>query len=130
MNKLTQNNAVHSQTIEIPKPLEIHPSVDPELARGLIATIDHIAVHWDTLDISLSNFWGGSVGCFACHAERFSNWRRPDNITQWRVGGSIHDYPIGDARRFYAPHVFNERCWWKTFESATARIEHFLRTGE
>lgn len=130
MKTTDKNKTQFPQVVEIPEPLEINPSVDPELANGLLATIDHLSCHWEELDISMSRFVG-KVGCLACHAERFSSWKRPDNITEWRIGGTADSYPVGDPRRFYAPH-YNEGfggIWWSTPAKLEARITHFLNTG-
>lgn len=130
MNKITDRNKVqHPQTVEIPDPLEIHPSIDPELANGLMAALESIAAKPETFCF-VANVWEGTRGCVICHAEKFSNWKRPAHENR-----SMKPYPLGDFQRIFFWDNGNgdsvyEKFGWDTNFGRFARIEHFLRTGE
>lgn len=117
----TKTNLVHPQTEEIPAPLEIHPSVDPELARGLINAVEYINQHPEEFDMTNPVFADGK-GCIICHAERLSDWRRPANFMNW---WSLNPRPIDSWL-----HIFWAGCAGFTNEGRMARVEKFLRTGE
>lgn len=132
MNITLKNQTAFPQTQAIPEPLEIHPSVDPELARGLIAAVEHIEVHPEEFDMGEGFNHGKGAGCVICHVERLSNWRRPID----HLMNNITPLPIGHYLRIY-----RQDYWWhgenvmqrfehKNTEGRLARIEHFLRTGE
>lgn len=117
----------HPQTEAIPQPLEIHPSVDPELARGLINAVEYINEHENEFCMNNMSFEDGK-GCIICHVERLSQWRRPELI-----GSSLPSHPLGSWAR-----IFWTKAWtgagfhegYYTTEGRIARIEHFLRSGE
>jgi hypothetical protein len=129
-HQLHQQSA-YPQSPDIPEPLEIHPSVDPELAKGLIAAVEHIEAHLEEFDMAKGfNEGSGKPGCFICHIERLSKWRRPEDILR-RVCDP--NAPLGHAARIYS-----QRHWYDvtgrsdaftTTAGRLARIEHFLRTG-
>lgn len=133
----TKNTTQFPQTVEIPQPLEVHPSVDPELARGLMAACEYIAANPDKFDMAEGHITYDGRGCVICHAARLSKWNRT------AVEGSgiaadeqeVTSFPLGDWRRIYSPHGWNkENCGanngYTQHEPRIARIEHFLRTGE
>lgn len=131
MNKLHSNNAVHPQTVEVPEPLTVHPSVDPELARGLISAVEYIYAHPEEFSMESSDFNNicGPRGCAICHAERLSGFKR--NRAEWSRNVDPSKIPLGDGRRiydirFYAGTGFD----WSSKFPPVARIEHFLRTGQ
>lgn len=127
-SKLALNSAVHPQVEEVPTPLEIHLSVDPELARGLLNAVEYIDKHPEEFNMASGNFdkYCGPQGCVICHAERLSNWKR-----NWGNTYSIKDIPIGDGRRIFDRRFHTENGFdWFGSKLPIARIEHFLRTGE
>ncbi len=137
MNKLAQNQTAHPQTVEIPQPLEIHPSVNPELAKGLMAACEHISCHPEQFDMSAPGFDSEGKGCVICHVERLSNWRRDRTITHTIAlsENEVYGWALGDWRRIFSPFGWNkDNCGhyagYNYDESRFARIEHFLRTGE
>lgn len=128
--KTTHQNTVYPQTVEIPEPLEIHPSVDPELARGLIAAVEYIDKH--PLEFYMGHgLPDGQPDCVICHAERLSSWKRSPSIQNWLVGKSGDIYPLGDARRIFSPSSWCALCMdYNTTAGRIARISHFLSTGQ
>lgn len=124
---------LYPQTVEIPQPLEIHPSVDPELARGLINAVEYINEHPEELQMTNGHSYEKG-GCVICHVERLSNWKRP--ALTGMEGEAEKDTPLGNWKRIYQPNAwgnkfnFDKGCSWQHAEGRIARIEHFLRTGE
>lgn len=128
MNPQSKNGQVFPQTEVIPSDLVIHPSVDPELARGLIAAVEHIYRHPKTWSQTMPLFTpseDGEVGCVVCHAERLSKWRRPQNVYEQLQPKSKN---IGDWRNiFYEVTAFYPH---RKVDQLQARVERFLTTGE
>lgn len=130
-NLLKTPGQVFPQTVEIPAPLEIHPSVDPELARGLIAAVEYIDQHPEEFDMTNPRFEDGK-DCVICHAERLSNWKRP-------ADGSGFIFLTKSAIGHWS-RIFFHLNWgglnpkwndgYNSSELRLERIEHFLRTGE
>jgi hypothetical protein len=120
------------------KPLTIHPSVNPELARGLIAACEYIADHRDEFNMTHVNFHpddlkpGKDQGCVICHAERLSNWVRPETwINLW----NMDPIPLGHWMRIFRPDRWSDvnsqwRLGYEKNETLFARVTHFLETGE
>lgn len=127
----THQGIAYPQAPDLPQPLEIHPSVDPELAKGLIAAVEYINDHPEEFDMAVGPQEGpGRRGCVICHVERLSNWRRSSCDNMWLTGA-----PLGHPARIYNPSNWPYRGPqfgndWVTNEGRIARIEHFLRTGE
>lgn len=133
----------YPQAPDLPEPLTIHPSVDPELARGLIAAVEYINEHPDEFDMIRSRFKRYAAdfaerGCVICHVEKLSNWRRPNDWEELaRAGGET---PLGDWRRIFWPvewitclldvSLYSTLQPFNTHEGRCSRIEHFLMTGE
>lgn len=119
------------QTVEVPAPLEIHPSVDPELARGLIAAVEYLADNPEKFSFGVPRLLENGVGCIICHAERLSNWRR-DRERGYEY--SDPKLPLGSYIRIFfkcGAYDANEiEMDYDTVAGRMARIEHFLRTGE
>lgn len=141
MNNTDQNHpkrstALHKEGSPLPpelQPLEIHPSVDPELARGLISAVEYIADHPHEFDMAVGfNEGVGTRGCVICHVERLSNWRRPSDGSHHH-GFEGHSLPLGHCARIYSQFIWYECGFtfaYGTNDGRMARIEHFLRTGE
>lgn len=132
MKSITEKNLTQfPQTEAIPQPLEIHPSVDPELARGLIAAVEYIEDHPHELNMTQISFENAEKqGCIICHVERLSAWRRPDILNQ---RSSDQSFALGDYNRIYWPNKWTEAGFVGAYhnkEGRMARVEHFLRTGE
>lgn len=118
MNKLAQNSTIHPQTVEVPAPLEIHPSVDPVLAQKLLRITDMFSLHPETFNGFVSHVENG-CGCIIAHLKE---------------GRNIHGFKVADEypassqalRRIYNEAASAGECapW------AINRIETFLRTGE
>lgn len=138
--KSSSAGVIHPQSPDIPKPLEIHPSVDPELARGLINAVEYINSHLEEFAITSPRF-GPKVlsllgredqGCVICHAERLSNWKRPDNYFVC-TGIEVLNTPLGNWERIFNYHngrpAETPHDWFETHAGRIARVEHFLRTG-
>lgn len=127
MNKITQNNAVHPQTVEIPQPLEAHPSVSESLANGLLAAVEKFHREPRVFDM------GAGVGamergqserfCVICWAHKLTGFDY-SGYNLWETPS-----PLGHPARIYDvdqwPCKTDSQCISKTI----ARIEHFLRTG-
>lgn len=127
-SKLALKSAVHPQVEEVPLPLEIHPSVDPELARGLLAAAEHIDKYPEEYRMGAGyNLGKGTVGCVICHVERLSNWNRPSLIP----GCNSMEAPIGSWAKIWGLDQWRLQGFMDTKPTTTiARIEWFLRTGE
>jgi hypothetical protein len=112
-------------TPPVVKPLIIHPSVDPELARGLIAACEYIADHWENFE--MTNGLDREKGCVICHAERLSNWSRGTE-SGYQDASEI---ALGDWQRIYCPNNWPGIVdLWYTPQQVFNRITHFLETGE
>lgn len=132
MNQTKSHQGItYPQTVEIPEPLEIHPSVDPELARGLIAAVEYIEDHPAQFDIGRCVFVDGK-GCICCHAERLSSWQRPcsPKSDEFLSAQSLDDIPIGHWERVYWYMYWPKQFDYRTAEGRVNRVNHFLRTGE
>lgn len=116
MNNIAKNNAVHPQTVEIPQPLEIHPSVSADLAREMLRVAD-------TLCRCPELFDGGTV------VDLYPD--RPRCIIGHLTGNrhlAFERWPENQPalyRMYGEANAHGDDAGW-----AIARIEHFLRTGE
>lgn len=128
--KPTENNAVHPQTVEIPQPLEVHPSVSSLAAELLMKTAELLA-HEPACYLQSNPC--GSVCCIIGHMEAIAGVDTlfGDSSTHVRIGLQGDQY----EKIFHLPewpaHIRQNYASENVPASiGIARIEHFLRTGE
>lgn len=139
MNPTKITRPQYPQTVAVPAPLEIHPSIDPEFARGLLAAVEYIEADPAdrfNMNIGVMDFRegiGNGRGCFLCHAEKLSKWR-----ANMAGGGGYNKFefwdngaPLGHPVRIYSPEYWCGLGFdHNTTEGRLARCSHFLSTGE
>jgi hypothetical protein len=135
--KLALNSVYHPQTVDVPLPLEVHPSVSPLAAELLMKTCDAIAREPKEYDQSLPISRGcGSPCCIIGHMGNLIGFRGSlDTHNCEKIGLTVAQYKaIWSAYSW--PAQFYQRggneLRWPDIPALTAiaRIEHFLRTGE
>ncbi len=125
MNTIT----IHPQTIEVPEPLVIHPSVSPKAAVLLMQVADELHRNPAGYNQQKPVHHCGAACCIIGWMEHFSN-EAPDwfgekiGLTK-RQHSNIFNYPLWG--KFYNRHI---RSYEVPASTGIARIEHFLRTGE
>ncbi len=131
--KIEQNSVCHPQTVEIPQPLEVHPSVSELAARLLATVIERLMAKPDSFNQNSASISCESPCCILGHCAILigaSNVdeSRPEFLGLNRVQFQKIFWPDQWPKQF-RPANDNE---WKGIPAATgiARIEHFLRTGE
>lgn len=135
-SKLAINNTVHPQTVEVPLPLEVHPSVSPLAAELLMKTYEtivrepklyHQGVRYVKEDCA-------SPCCILGHMSVAKNGRHAHGVYTWSGAGLglTHEQTtaIYTSTIWPAPFTQKNSCELCPVEIGLARIEHFLRTGE
>lgn len=131
--KLEQNNATHPQTVEVPVPLEVHPSVSPLAAELLMRVVEEIGSrpeNYNQQNPVRKRWLSGceSPCCIIGWMEHFAG--------QSDCSGAA----VGLTKRQY-DSIFSYGQWGQFLDVqklakdvpasvGIARIEHFLRTGE
>lgn len=114
--KTTHQTTVYPQTVEIPEPLEVHPSVDPELAAIMLGVSDMIARAPQCFNGRISTITHDGCGCIIALA-----MGRPMLSSAWMA-----KFPKSEA----VLHQINGEAIGKDAAWAIARIEEFLSTGQ
>lgn len=126
--KLQLNNVQHEQTVEIPLPLEVHPSVSAKAAALLEGVMEALMKTPAMYRQSNADHRCGSPCCIIGHMR-----------AQLGVYGHYCDPGILDSlglKEEQAKRLFSSHYWPTPHNSdpspaqGIARIEHFLRTGE
>lgn len=134
--KTTHQNPVYPQTVEIPEPLEVHPSVSPLAAELLMKTAERIAANGKSYVQERCDPSCGSACCIIGHMQDVAGvyYNYPTAglnrvETAPRIGLTLHQF----ERLFYT-HNWPTPCGCNlneaTPEQGIARISHFLSTGQ
>lgn len=135
----TKNNITYPQTVEIPAPFEIHPSVSPKAAELLLGVIEVLMTR--PLDyhqgIGYVKAECGTPCCILGHMYILQSGRPlqgahfvgTDSGTAF---GLTEDQSLSLYVSPFWPSPWKQKSDtdWVHPETAIARIEHFLRTGE
>lgn len=138
MNKTTSHqNTVYPQTVEIPKPLEIHPSVSPLAAELLMKTAEILAAQPSSYDQSDCGGRGtcNSPCCIIGHMLVFAGcWELASHTSaaQQRIGLTQDQRDVLYSPYRWPGHLRVAGRSWSEITPAEgiARISHFLSTGQ
>lgn len=125
MTKLAQNNLIHPQTVAVPEPLTVHPSVSALAAELLMKTCEQIAKEPDSYNQQVPTRMCGSPCCITGWMEHFAGGynigltrEQERSLFLWFSGWPNHLQGGFDRAKDV------------TADFGIARIEHFLTTGQ